>query len=123
MVTCELFESTLIAPFIVMNDARDDTLARCFNHWNGSSKVIFHPIHWMDKEDCCLYLEWLRSCYAGEKLGLIWDAATSHFSIEVLKKTDDLDITLGAIPPGCTSFIQICGLIANKPDVAQQLWL
>ena len=68
----------------------------------------------MDKEGCCLYLEWLRSCYPGEKLGLIWDA-TSHFSDEVVKKADDLDITLGAIPPGCTSFIQICDLIANKP--------
>jgi hypothetical protein len=26
-----------------------------------------------------------------------------------------LNIILGAIPPGCTSLIQICDLIANKP--------
>jgi len=69
----------------------------------------------MDKKGCCIYLEWLRSCYPGEKIGLIWDAASSHFSDEVKERADELNITLAGIPPGCTSLIQICYLIAKKP--------
>jgi len=69
----------------------------------------------MDKEGCCLYLEWLRSCYPEEKLGLVWDAATSHFCESVVETASNLNIALGAVPPGCTSLIQICDLIANKP--------
>jgi hypothetical protein len=46
---------------------------------------------------------------------LIWDAATSHFCEQVVDKATDLGIILDAIPPGCTSFDQICDLIANKP--------
>ena len=68
----------------------------------------------MDKDGCCTYLEWLRLCYPGEKIGLIWDAASSHFSDQVKEKAAELDITMAGIPPGCTSLIQICDLIANK---------
>jgi hypothetical protein len=47
----------------------------------------------------------------------VWyfDAATSDFSDQVTNKAAELNITLGAIPPGCTSLIQVCDLIANKP--------
>ena len=116
MVACEMFESQIISPFIVMTGTRDGTLSRLFANWDGSSKVTFHPKHWMDKHGCCTYLEWLRSCYPGqEKIGLIWDAATSHFCDEVMEKAAELNIVLGGIPPGCTSLIQICDFIANKP--------
>lgn len=69
----------------------------------------------MDKPGCCTYLEWLRELFPDEKVGLIWDAASSHFSEEVKEKATSLGITLGGIPPGCTSLLQVCDLIANKP--------
>lgn len=115
MVACEMFQSQIIAPMIIMTGQPDGTLSRRFSSWDGPSKVTFHPKHWMDKDGCCTYLEYLASCYPGEKVGLIWDAASSHFSDQVKEKAADLNITLGGIPPGCTSLIQVCDLIANKP--------
>lgn len=115
MVACEMFQSQIIAPMIIMTGQREGTLSRRFNSWDGPSKVTFHPKHWMDKQGCCIYLEWLRSCYPEEKIGLIWDAASSHFSDQVKEKATELKITMAGIPPGCTSLIQICDLIANKP--------
>ena len=100
MVACETFQSRLLAPFIIMTGVRNGTLYRRFANWGGPSNITFHPNHWMDKEGCCRYLEWLRSCYPEEKLGLIWDAATSHFCDPVVEKAKELNITLGAVPPG-----------------------
>jgi len=68
----------------------------------------------MDKVRCCLYLEYLNSCYPGEKIGLIRDSDLSHFLEDVMSKASELKITLEGISPGCTSLIQICDLIANK---------
>ncbi|KAL2631239.1 hypothetical protein R1flu_015925 [Riccia fluitans] len=110
-----MFQSQIIAPMIIMTGQPDGTLSRRFSSWDGSSKVTFHPKHWMDKDGCCTYLEYLASCYPGKKVGLIWDAASSHFSDQVKEKAAVLNITLGGIPLGCTSLIQVCDLIANKP--------
>lgn len=115
MVACEMFESKFVSPFLVMTGTRDGRLAQQFQNWDGCSKVTFQPKHWMDKQGSCIYLEWLSSCYHGEKIGLIWDAASSHFCEDVMEKAAALNIVLGAIPPGCTSLLQICDLIANKP--------
>lgn len=68
----------------------------------------------MDKDGCCTYLEYLALCYADEKVGLIWEVTSSHLWDQVKEKATDLNITLGDIPPVCTSLIQICDLIANK---------
>ena len=48
-------------------------------------------------------------------MGLIWDATTSDFCDAAVEKAKELNIVLGAIPPGCTSLIQVCDFIANKP--------
>ena len=114
MVACEMFQSQIIAPMVIMTGQPEGTLSRRFNSWDGPSKVTFHRKHWMDKEGCSTYLEWLRLCCPKEKIGLIWDAASSHFSDQVKKKAAELNITLAGIPPGCTSLIQICDLIAKK---------
>ncbi|KAL2635852.1 hypothetical protein R1flu_007331 [Riccia fluitans] len=66
MVACEMFQSQIIAPMIIMTGQPDGTLS-------------------------------------------------SHFSDQVKEKAADLNITLGGIPHGCTSLIQVCDLIANKP--------
>jgi DDE superfamily endonuclease len=116
MVACEMFECQIMSPFIVMTRTRDGTLSRRFASWDGSSKVTCHPQHWMDKHGCYTYSEWLRSCYPGhEKIGLIWDAASSHFCDEVMEKAAELNIVLGGIPPDCTSLIRICDSIVNRP--------
>jgi hypothetical protein len=36
-------------------------------------------------------------------------------SLIKLNKAAELNITLGAIPPGCTILFQVCDLIVNKP--------
>ena len=95
MVACEMFTSQLMAPYLVMTGKRDGTLSRRFANWDGPSHVTFHPKHWMDKPGCIKYLDWVKSCYPNEKIGLIWDAATSHFSDEVVEKATELDIVLG----------------------------
>ncbi|BBN01840.1 hypothetical protein MPTK1_2g10670 [Marchantia polymorpha subsp. ruderalis] len=112
---CEMFQTQIIAFMIIMTGQLDGTLSRRLFSSDGPSKVTFHPKHWMDKDECCIYLEYLASCYAGEKVGLIWDAASSHFSDQVKEKAADLNITWGCIPLGCTRLIQVCDLIANKP--------
>jgi hypothetical protein len=115
MVSCEMFEPKILAPYVIMTGQPDGTLTRRFASWSGASKVNFHPKHWMDKQGCCCYLEWLKQCYPEQKIGLIYDADTNHFCQEVMDKATELDIILGAVPPGCTSILQICDLILNKP--------
>jgi hypothetical protein len=80
-------------------------LSQRFATWDGPSKeVTFHPKHWIDKKGCCTYLEWMHSCYPEDVIGLIWDAASSHFSGQKMEKTAELNITsLAGIPPGCNS--------------------
>ena len=115
MVSCKMTESRLLAPYLVMTGTRDGYLARRFASHDGPAEVTFHPKHWMDKQGYILYLQWLASCYPDEKVGLVWDAASSHLSQDVTKVADELGITLGFIPGGCTSLLQICDLVLNKP--------
>jgi hypothetical protein len=100
MVACEMFDAQILAPFIIIAGTRNRTVSRQFADWEGSSKVTFHPKHWMDKQGCYNYLEWLHACYPGDRIGLTWDPASSHFSDDVRDKAIELNIILGAIPPG-----------------------
>ena len=77
--------------------------------------MTFQSQHCMDKVGFLLYLKFMKECYPDEKVGLIWDAVTSHICDEVIARAESLGIVLGFIPPGCTSLIQVCDLIANKP--------
>lgn len=47
MVACEMFKSQIIAPMIIMIGQPDGTLSRRFSSWDESSKVTFHPKHWV----------------------------------------------------------------------------
>jgi hypothetical protein len=115
MVACEMFQSQIIAPMVIMTGTPDGTLSRRVANWNGPSKVTFHPKHWITKTAAAFI--WIGCVHVIliEKIGLIWDAASSHFSHLVQDMASELDITLSGIPPGCTSLIQIWDLIANKP--------
>ena len=69
----------------------------------------------MDSRGCIIYLDWVKACFPGEKVGLSWDAASAHLATYVVLHAKELSITLGNIPAGLTSILQICDLIANKP--------
>jgi hypothetical protein len=42
MVACEMFESRMLAPYIIMTAVRDGILSRRYSNWDGSSKISFH---------------------------------------------------------------------------------
>ena len=88
MVACEMFQSAMLSPYLVMTAQRNGTLARRYSNWEGTARVTFQPQHWMDKVGCLLYLEFLKECYPDEKVGLIWDAATSHICYEVIARAE-----------------------------------
>ena len=52
MVACEMFQSEIIAPIVIMTGQPEGTLSWRFNSWHGPCKVTFHRKHWMDKEGC-----------------------------------------------------------------------
>ena len=84
-----------------------------FDHWDGPRRVIFHPKHWIKKRLLNLFGLVLFTLPRW-KIGLIWDAASIHFSEMVQDKATELSITLGGITPGCTSLISIQNLISIK---------
>ena len=105
MVACEMFQSAMLSLSLGMTAQCNGTLAQQYSNWEGTACATFQPQHWMDKVECLLYLEFLKECYPDEKVGLIWDAATSHICDEVIARAESLGIVLGFIPPGCTSLI------------------
>jgi hypothetical protein len=114
-VSCEMFESQLLAPFVIMDGASNGYLARRYASWEGPESVNFQAKHWMDTPSAIEYLNWLTACYPGQKIGLIWDFAAAHKSAEVISHAASLNITLAFIPAGLTSILQIYDLIVNKP--------
>lgn len=115
VVACEMFASQVIAPFVIMDGKPDGYLARRYSSWEGPSSVHFQENHWMDKNHAIMYLDWLKLCFPDDKIGLIWDHAAAHKSLEVLQHASTLDISVAFVPAGLTSVIQICDQIANKP--------
>jgi hypothetical protein len=113
-VGCEMFESKLLAPFVIMDGTTDGYLARRYCDWGGAAVVKFQNKHWMDKSIATSYLDWLSSCYPDEKIGLIWDFAAAHKCAEVLTHAQSLNITVTFVPAGLTSVLQVCDLVVNK---------
>ena len=62
-----------------------------------------------------LYLDWLKSCYPNDKIGLVWDFAAAHKSESVLTYALSLGITVSFIPAGLTNILQVCDILVNKP--------
>ena len=114
-VSCELFESEVLAPFVIMDGTNDGYLARRYSNWDGPAAVTFQAKHWMDNIKAIQYLDWLASCYPDHRIGLIWDFAAAHKSVQVLDHAATLGVTLGYIPAGLTSILQVCDLVLNKP--------
>lgn len=50
-----------------------------------------------------------------DKIGFIWDAASSDLSEDVIDYAEELGITIGFISGELTSILQICDLILKKP--------
>eukprot|EP00644_Phytophthora_capsici_P018950 jgi/Phyca11/132595/e_gw1.184.5.1 len=50
----------------------------------GDASVYFQPSHWMDTPTAKQYADVLVSLYPGQKIGLIWDAASAHICQEMI---------------------------------------
>jgi hypothetical protein len=114
-VGCEMFESVIMAPFLIMDGTPTGYLSRRYNEWEGPATIKFQAKHWMDNPTAMIYLNWLKSCYPNDKIGLIWDFAAAHKSDHVLNHAVALGITVGFIPAGLTSILQVCDILVNKP--------
>jgi hypothetical protein len=116
VVTVEMFSNQVLAPFVVMTGTVNGSLATKYAQWDGASCVNFNPTHWMNKEMAKRYIDWLVGCFEeGESIGLIWDSASSHTAEEVVQYAQDKGISMGFIPGGLTSVMQVCDLVVNKP--------
>jgi len=133
MVTAELNSSTLQDPFVVftgikMEEAASETSRLQTNDYkystwredgNGTSYVNFQRKHWFDTAITIQYLKvLLHKMYPGKKVGLIWDYALQHYSVEVMEYINEMKaagrIVVKYIPKGVTSVMQVCDFIANK---------
>ena len=74
----ELFSSTVLPPFTVLDGATDGRLSKQWEKYAGPAKVCFQKNHWMDKVLAKKYLSWLKELYPGKKIGLIWDKAAAQ---------------------------------------------
>jgi hypothetical protein len=119
MASCEMFSSQVFPPFIVMTGTHSGTLARKFATWRdegGDAAVCFQPSHWMDMPTAMKYLDFIRELFPlPKKVGLIWDAASSHLSDTIKDYAESKSILLSFIPAGLTSIMQVCDLYSNKP--------
>jgi hypothetical protein len=61
------------------------------------------------------YPKWLTDCFPDEKIGLIWDSASTHECEDVVNFAEDLGLIMGFIPAGQTSVLQVCDMVVNKP--------
>lgn len=118
VLSCELFSSMLLPPFIIMSGARNGTLARTYDAWienGGNSEICFQPSHWMDVRGAKKYLDFVAAMFPRKQIGLIWDTASSHVNQEILDYISELGIIVGFIPSGVTSAMQVCDhACANK---------
>jgi hypothetical protein len=118
MVSCEMFSSMVLPPFIVMTGMHEGTLARRYTSWRddgGEARVCFQPSHWMDIPTAKKYIDFLLDLFPGKKIGLIWDAASSHICQGLKDYTSLKDLVIGYIPAGLTSVLQVCDLYSNAP--------
>ena len=112
---CEMFSGKLMAPYLIMDGVPNGYLSRRYTDWDGPATIKFQTKHWMDNPTCKNYLDWLRNCFPNENIGLIWDFAAAHKSEDILNHAHELGITVGVIPAGLTSILQVCDLLINKP--------
>ncbi len=115
MVSAEMMTSQLLAPFVIMTAQVEGNLSRQYADWEGSSAVNFNPTHWMTSQMAKRYLKWLTDCFPDEKIGLIWDSASTHVCEDVVNCAEELGLIMGFIPAGLTSVLQVCDMVVNKP--------
>ncbi|EGZ11945.1 hypothetical protein PHYSODRAFT_515394 [Phytophthora sojae] len=118
MVSAEMYSSMILPPFVVMTATHNGTLARRFSTWRqdgGDASVNFQPSHWMDIPTAKKYVDFLVSLFPGQKIGLMWDAASAHTCQEVIDYLDAKGLMHEFIPVGLTPIMQIGELYANRP--------
>ena len=114
MVSAELFQGRLLEPFVVLDGAWGGNLMRSekFSKRIGST-VVFNVNHWMSGQAFIVYLESLRRMFLGNRIGLIVDHFSGHYSQEVKSYIEDTNgrdntyIMIKMIPKGLTSVLQV----------------
>ena len=95
MLGMELFSSTVIPPFTVLDGATDGRLSKQWESYGGSAQVCFQKNHWMDKVLAKEYLSWVKSLFPG---GGDWnhlkDKAAAHVSEEALDHAKELGMVI-----------------------------
>ena len=114
MLGVELFSSTVLPAFTVLDGATEGRLSKHWASYTGTTKVCFQKNHWMDKILAKKYLSWLKSLFPGKKIGLIWDKAAAHVSQEVLEHAKELGIVVELLYAGMTSIMQPCDIWLNR---------
>ncbi|GAB9476552.1 hypothetical protein Gpo141_00013615, partial [Globisporangium polare] len=100
---CELFSSTLLSPFTIMSASGGVAEVS-----PESQNVCVQPSHWLSPESAKQYAAFVARQFPDKQVGLIWDTASSHVSAEVLEYIAQLGVTVGFIPPGLSSVMQVC---------------
>ncbi|KAF1322338.1 hypothetical protein FI667_g11358, partial [Globisporangium splendens] len=132
MLSCELFSSMLLPPFIIMPSAVSasaegndvDPLMKKYEAWitnGGHSEICFQSAHWTNVRSAKMYLDFIVAMYPRKQVGLIWDTASSHVNQEILDYMSALGITVGFIPPGLTSAMQVCDYVGAKKPIHDEI--
>jgi len=114
MLCMELYSSSLLDPFCVLDGSYEGILEKQWKNYTGTATVHFQKNHWMDKVIAKKFLHWLKAKFPGKKIGLIWDKAAAHVSDEVMKCAEDLGIVVELLFAGMTSIMQPCDIWLNK---------
>jgi hypothetical protein len=114
MISCKYRTSSILPSMIIFTVVY---CAKLMKQWANfdRGKVIFNESHWMTSNAAIIYLSYLINIFKGEKIGLIWDKHTSHYSEEVLQfiqncNEDDsttTSIVLELVDEGPTPIIQV----------------
>ena len=81
--------------------------------------MCFQKKHWFDSGITIRFLAWLMRLYPGQKIGLIWDSAPQHESMDPELRQfiegESERLCIATIPKGMTSVLQVCDIALNAP--------
>ena len=114
MGAMELFSSSLLPPFIVLQGAPNGTLHKQWLGYEGPAYVTFQKKHWFDKFVMMEYCDFVKGLYPDKKIGIILDRSSIHTSPETVNYMEQLGFTVEFIHAGMTSVEQPCDIFLNR---------
>lgn len=118
MVVCDT-RGEVKGPFLVMTGQAGARLDGQWGRYHGKAHVCFQKKHWFDSGITVRFLAWLMREYPGQKIGLIWDSAPQHDSMDTELREfiegESERLCIATIPKGMTSVLQVCDIALNAP--------